>query len=692
MNNIRRTLLLFVSLCMLLGLSAREFTKNDIKLNVVPTKQFPKFRVLKIQNCYDADVIVSIINEDDGGKSELKLGKNEIINIDLTCTVIMAGPINGKRTEIYRIKNNEAKAINDIREKPKEEPKEDFIDALKEEPKEEQFDRLIETFKEYLQKYPFYSDARIAEDTMSINEHIEKLLDPYNTEKNRYIQDKKIKDFVNAHFDSVGLYLNQHRTVIDEFLKKNRRLPINDQEVCRDTLSKYLMGLRQLRYDKVQELNKIIKDAESTKELEEEVQTGTNWKTIMVIGGTVLLVLALLAWYLKVSKKEKNARAKSNSSFSDSSVDSNAIVVRNTTNVVMRKQSLDDVIGNEAYMKIDTKDFCADSAVRTMYLKNTCIKDIYNMYAEDLRNPDKPKEDGCMVLGRWVLDETTNTYDISLEHVVLPGNDAIFAEYELNFGGKIKMKVSEMLRKLRRETDLQYDLTCWIHSHPGLGVFFSQSDDNVHLQLKNAHHPDILTAMVVDILTPQQEVGIFTFRSDSTINAKPDLTKMYSLEDMYKWAVASERKSYRPEDHFNALADAKTHTGECQAIELSNGAIIDMALLSDEQKSGFVGFVHGFSIQKGDNTIHIVAKVDVADVVADHDMIGCFVVAPHCSIPSIRKVVAKYLDKVHFVLVYTASDGLLTSIPIIKHDLCSNEDYYGEQKLEDLKIWTRRKR
>ena len=79
-------------------------------------------------------------------------------------------------------------------------------------------------------------------------------------------------------------------------------------------------------------------------------------------------------------------------------------------------------------------------------------------------------------------------------------------------------------------------------------------------------------------------------------------------------------------------------------------------------------------------------------MVPDNEMIGCFVVAAHCSIPSIRKTIAPYLDKVHFVLVYTASDGLLTSIPVINRDLNNNEDCYGEQKLEDLKIWTRRKR
>lgn len=76
-----------------------------------------------------------------------------------------------------------------------------------------------------------------------------------------------------------------------------------------------------------------------------------------------------------------------------------------------------------------------------------------------------------MVLGRWVYDEERDEYYVSLEEIVKPGDDAIFKEYELNFGGKIKLKVAEKLRRLRRETNLQYDMTCWVHSHPGLGVF-----------------------------------------------------------------------------------------------------------------------------------------------------------------------------------------------------------------------------
>ncbi len=415
-----------------------------------------------------------------------------------------------------------------------------------------------------------------------------------------------------------------------------------------------------------------------------------DWKLVGVCGGILLIVVVLFLWYRRTNKVQQASIKKKDSS-SENSDSPSLIVVGQKSTTALKRQSIDDVYDNEAYLKIDCSDFCDDSAVRSIYVKNACVKEIYNMYADDLRNPDNPKEDGCMVLGRWIYDETAGQYDVTLETVVLPGDDAVFAEYELNFGGKIKLKMSEKLRKLRRETDLQYDLTCWVHSHPGLGVFFSNSDNNVQMQLKHPVHPKFLTAWVIDILTPEQEMGIFTFKQDETVNSKNEITKIYSLEELYKWALASERRSFDSNDYYDALGQINFHFNECFGIQLSNGAIIDMTFLAAKQ-NGFVGFVHGYIIERGEKIHCITNAVTNNETAPDNDMLGCFVVASHCSIPSIRKVVAGHLNKIRFVLVYTATDGLLTSIPVINQEISGNDAYYGEHKLEDLKIWTRRRR
>lgn len=545
-------------------------------------------------------------------------------------------------------------------------------------------DIIISDFKRHIESIPFYSMSAIEEEAVQIEDHINSLRNW--KDKDDYISQHHLKSYIKIHRDSILQYREDIGSLANDYLKQYKKT-ITDPDLCVDSIKSIIRERIELRESNLKRLEEEVDRTPSTSSFDWKK---IDQKTIAIGAGLVILLMILIIWYNKVNKKNRKTSLSNNPlSAADAS---SAIVVRRKTTSILRKQSLEDVIGNEAYLKIDCNEFCDDSAVRRIYFKNTCIKDIYNMYAEDLRNPNNPKEDGCMVLGRWVHDSESNEYYVSLEHIVFPGDDAVFTEYELNFGGKIKLKVTEKLRKLRRETNLQYDLTCWVHSHPGLGVFFSNSDNNVQMQLKHPTHPHILTAIVVDILTPQQDLGIFTFKRDSSINSKADLKKLYSLEELYKWAVESDRNSFKPEDHYNTLEHAKSHANDCHGIQLCNGAIIDMGMLVAEQNTGLVGMVHGFCNHQGLKTENVVVTITKNEAVPDNELIGCFISATHCSIPSIKKAVASYLGKIKFVLVYTTTDGLLTSIPVVNQDICTDENYYGEQQLEDLKIWTRRKR
>lgn len=455
----------------------------------------------------------------------------------------------------------------------------------------------------------------------------------------------------------------------------------------------------------VQEMLAILKDrkhrdeemsseTEQTNESESDV---FDWR-LVALAACIILLVVLVIIYSRIASRSGSQKTKKAPMHADRPIatDSNAqdsgIVVRRKTETVMRKQDLDDAVDNDNYMVIDTSEFCADSSVRRIYIKNSCIKGIYNMYAEDLRNPDNPKEDGCMVLGRWVPDKATGEYVISLEEIVLPGDDAVFTEYELNFGFKISHTVGEKLKKLRRENNRQYDLTCWVHSHPGLGVFFSNFDVNVQAQLKHPSHPNFLIAIVVDILTPKQDLGIFTFKHDASMNAKADLTKFYSLEDWYQWALKSERNSFKQEDHYDTLANAKMHDDSCRNIQLSNSIIIDMSFLMANPNDELVRWIHGFKNYQGEQVYYVASQMSENGNEISDEILGAFVMVPHCSIPSVRKAVASRLKGINFVLVYSTSNGVLTSIPVINNELSTDDNYYAEQNFEDLKIWTRRKR
>lgn len=543
---------------------------------------------------------------------------------------------------------------------------------------------ILNDFMEYLETHSYYSRTSIDDERTKVETCIEELA--YGVANPKQYA-KALQESIATMTHNLDKYRGDKGTLVGKFLDSYNN-NASDKMFLRDSIN----SLIEKRLAQREENLNLLKNGLS--EWEQD-QPKHNWPLIGLIAAIAAICSGLIFWFLKARKRNPARRSKPySSSVASASYPSkgNDIVVRRKTTSILKKQSLENVIDNPCYLAIKSSDFCPTSAVRRIYIKNTCIKDIYNMYAEDLRNPENPKEDGCMVLGRWVHDKENNEYYVSLEEVVMPGDDAVFSEYELNFGGKIKLKVSEKLRKLRRETDLQYDMTCWVHSHPGLGVFFSNQDNVVHMQLKHPTHPHFLTALVIDILTPEQELGIFTFKPDGTLNSKADLTQMYSLEDMYKWAIESERNTFKREDHFNTLAQCKQHEDICHGVHLSNSAIIDIDKLTVEHEKGMAGMVHGFIQQEGLYSEIAVSTVCQEERIPDNEPVGCFIITKYCSIPTVRKAIEPHAGKIRLALVYSTADGLLTTIPIKGKELMADETYYGEQKLEELKIWTRRRR
>lgn len=483
----------------------------------------------------------------------------------------------------------------------------------------------------------------------------------------------------------------QNVTAIAEDIVVNSNVDAASRESTTILIVETLNNRLKAREDAYNKLKDTVAEANNDKGILPHADNILNYGIIAIIV-LLLIVLTIVAVRRKKSKGNTSEAVSRTVTPHDASSDSPAIVVRRRTTSILKKQCIDDVIDNPAYMMIDTSDFSNDSAVRKIYIKNTCIKDVYNLYEEDLRDSENPKEDGCMVLGRWVHDEADHTYDISLEEVVFPGDDAIFKEYELNFGGKIKLRIAEKLRKLRRETNLQYDLVCWIHSHPGLGVFFSNSDDSVQMQLKHTQHPNFLIAFVVDILTSDQELGIFTFRKDGSMNSKSDIMKMYSLEEMYKWALQSERSSYTPDNYFNILADAKLKLPACQGVELNNSSIIDVTQIVAEPETGIVGWAIGTTVATKSGQEFVVSGIVRSTEKPGAGVIGCLISMAHVSLPTIQRLISRDSANLSFVAVYSSKLMSLTTIPVSNGELLSDEQFYGDVNIDDLKIWTRRKR
>ncbi len=559
-------------------------------------------------------------------------------------------------------------------------------------------EEVIGNFQQYVEDIPYFNEATIQSLNDEVTAHIEKLQNW--KDRDAYIEDNHLTEFVSSQKDELTKQKDEVGNLIDQFMMQYSGKQITDSTACRDSLENIV-------YDKLVRLETSLNQLEREMNAKPENQLG-GLPMNAILGIVGAIVVLLLIWAIvSATRKRKSKPApvakptNVNRGSANTGSGEAGIVVRRKTATILKKQSLEDVIDNPHYMKINLEDCCYESAVRRMYIKDSCLVDIFNMYLPDVEDPDNAREFGCMVLGRWVYDAENSEYYVSLEQIVLPGDDAVFDEYELNFGGKIKLKVLELLRKLRRETNLQYDLTCWIHSHPGLTVFFSNADSNVQDQLKHPQHPKFLTALVVDTLTPTMETGVFTYHRDMTLNTRNDLKKLYSLVEWYEWAQKSVDSEYEVSDetpaetdtpYFNTLAESKEHTTACFGINLSRDTIVDLCMSLSNQTNGIAGFIHGHAKTKDQLTEFVAERLSNKEKEENMESVGCFVVAPHLSIPSVRKVVGEKVGQFKFVLVYTPNDGVLTSIPVMADDLCSYESYYGSQKLEDLKLWTKNNR
>jgi len=108
------------------------------------------------------------------------------------------------------------------------------------------------------------------------------------------------------------------------------------------------------------------------------------------------------------------------------------------------------------------------------------------------------------------------------------------------------------------------------------------------------------------------------------------------------------------------------------------------------QPNGIAGTLHCNTRKEGPATVYVAERLSNQAKEDDLQPAGCFVVTSHFSLPTVRKAMGDTLEKFRFVLVYTTSDGRLTSVPVMGSDLCADESYYGEQSIDELRQWTKK--
>lgn len=563
-------------------------------------------------------------------------------------------------------------------------------------------DEIISAFIQYVDQNTDYCNDQLRHQSSLVNSYIDGIQQAEN--QLEYINGNQINGYLNdARTNLDKLRAASGQTAID-FLSSqypNANLSISRQS-CLDTLQCILNERLDYSQKDINRLENAVRNAQAKTQ---DTNGGQSSSMIVVVGVAVLLILLLLFVVLRKQKGKTPRRPNNGNKETPKGTNSQAgkpnpagVVVRRKTATILKKQSIDDVVDSPDYFCINVSDFSTDSAVRRIYLRNSCIRDIYNMYAEDLNKNSNPPENGCMVVGRWLYDEESDEYYVTLEEIITPGDDAVLDEYEMNFGGKIMLKLDYKLRKLRKDTGLQYDLTCWIHSHPGLGVFFSAADNTVHEQLKSPFHPRFLTAIVCDILTESQEFAIFTYRHDSTLNARPDITRTYSLKELNEWAINSLEHAFNADNYRDVLESAFNHIDKCGTVQLPRDLVLDLCLMvSTPKDDGPVGYIYGYGLRENEDGMmqYIIQQIVNAPITTAPEgqkvpaPIGFLIVGTHRSIPTIARIASEADPNVGFILFYSTTDGELSTIPMEDGQPMIDEQYYGLKNLEELKQWIR---
>jgi hypothetical protein len=196
------------------------------------------------------------------------------------------------------------------------------------------------------------------------------------------------------------------------------------------------------------------------------------------------------------------------------------------------------------YLEINMLDIVNDSTIRNIYLSRDAIFTIYKFFTDFLKLNGKTNETGCFLVGRWeyVPESHQQMYDISIENIVEPGDDAVYGEYNLNFGAKIGITLNYAIENLCEKTGHEYVHTAWMHTHPGLGLFLSNEDLSVQSQLAHSQHPGRLLAIVLDSNTPDLEMAFFTLQKTGAMNNDKNLKRKLSLEELHDWAKNRSEK------------------------------------------------------------------------------------------------------------------------------------------------------
>ena len=416
---------------------------------------------------------------------------------------------------------------------------------------------------------------------------------------------------------------------------------------------------------------------------------------LITIAITLILILAALIFYIRTYFNKKALR-KYETTLDQSVVaidDEEATTITYASGLAEVKEN----VGKD-YYAVNMNALFIDTAIQTVYISRKCIQDIYRFFSSSLEKSGKVNESGCFAIGRWeyASPENKDFYNISLEEIILPGNDAVYGEFTLDFGVQIGISLESKIIEVRQNTGKDYVHTSWIHSHPGLGLFLSAHDLIVQSQLLYREHPNRLLAIVIDNNTENLNMALFSPKKDGNMNNKDDLKKKLFLEDIYQWARKPPGTIVKPSsDYFQYIVGDSGSS--IKTILFSGAAIINMDRFIEIDSTGLIGYFYGnpFDINTGQQSV-VIEKFQPLHINIDDNenkVVGCLLVESKFSYQQILDKYEPIISRYDFFAVYLSeSDSLNIIVRNNNHNFPDTEDKIIPIQLIEMKKWTRRKR
>lgn len=421
----------------------------------------------------------------------------------------------------------------------------------------------------------------------------------------------------------------------------------------------------------------------------------------LVVVVAVLIIVVVAAIMIRYRKKKQQEESKKPHTKTNSLEVVEVVKNEQLKGLDFIKKSPDE------YYRFNLNEDYTDSAVHYVYIHHTVVKKMYDFFKRSLESGEVTNETGCYFVGCWEYDSPEHkTYNISMEDIVEPGDDLEPGEFSFNFGLKIGVKLNAAIEKLSHDTGRDYVHTVWMHSHPGLGLFLSSHDLLVQRQLAYSDAKSRLVAFVVDTNTPNLDLAVFSAKSDGSMNNKEELTRLYSLEELYLWSrkahaasagshdAVEETVAPPPVDLEKYHALQVNHQGNSRILNVYLGSsvinAIDDLLYENEGKHTLVGYLFGTQDSRGNVVVNECQPCKDNEQLPE-DTLGLFVVDDDKNFDNLKK---KYLSqtKVACVFIGRGEDELAIFTRTDANQPFPSLSDAATCSMKPMKEWLRRRR